>query len=316
MSIPGVPPPVPTELLRIEDRISFIYLERAVVHRDDNAITATDDDGTVHIPAAGLGCLLLGPGTRVSHAAMALLGDCGVSMVWAGEKGVRFYAHGSAVAKNNHLLVQQAQLVSNTRSRIAVARRMYQMRFPGEDVSGLTMHQLRGREGARVRRIYREQAQRVGIEWSGRNYRPGEIDASNPVNQALTAANAALYGIVHSVISGLGCSPGLGFIHSGTTRSFVYDIADLYKAETSIPASFTAAVSADSPATTVRHHLRDLVLETKLLERCAGDLYRLLAVDEPGGEGSPGAGDCDDDDLNLWDEHGEVPAGRNYGAET
>ncbi|MDR8019341.1 type I-E CRISPR-associated endonuclease Cas1e [Nesterenkonia aerolata] len=304
---------MPTELLRVEDRISFVYLERAVVHRDENAITSTDEDGTVHIPAAGIGCLLLGPGTRISHAAIALLGDCGVSVVWAGEKGVRLYAHGSSIAKNNHLLVQQARLVSNTRSRLRVARHMYQMRFPGEDVSRLSMHQLRGREGVRVRRIYAAEARRVGLKWSGRNYKPGQIDASNPVNQALTAANAALYGIVHSVISGLGCSPGLGFVHSGTSRSFVYDIADLYKAETSIPASFDAAASGDESLTTsVRRRLRDSVVETRLLERCAHDLYRLFSPEQAEHDTQA---ERNEDSLHLWGEDGSVPAGRSYGTE-
>lgn len=309
MSIPGVPPPVPTELLRVEDRLSFVYLERSVIHRDDNAITATDDAGTVHLPAAALGCLLLGPGTRVTHAAMSLLGDCGVSVIWCGEQGVRYYAHGSAVAKNAKLLIQQAKLVSNTRSRLKVARTMYQLRFPNEDVSRLTMDQLRGREGTRVRRIYKENAQRVGIEWSGRNYKPGELDASNPVNQALTAANAALYGIVHSVISALGCSAGLGFVHTGTTRSFVYDIADLYKAETSIPASFdVVAGNVESPTSEVRRLLRDKVVETRLLQRCARDIQLLLSDNE----NSAKEWNRDASDLALWSDAGEVPAGTSY----
>lgn len=313
MSIPGVPPPVPTELLRVEDRLSFIYVERSVVHRDDNAITASDDSGTVHIPAAGLGCLMLGPGTRVTHAAMSLLGDSGVSVVWCGEQGVRYYAHGSAVARNSHLLQRQAKLVSNTRTRLSVARAMYQMRFPEEDVSGLTMDQLRGREGARVRRIYKENASRTGLSWSGRYFRPGELDASNPINQALTAANAALYGIVHSVISALGCSPGLGFVHSGTTRSFVYDIADLYKAETSIPAAFDVVrENVESPTTDVRRVLRDCVVSSRLLQRCARDIQSLL-LDEASGE--PEHWDRDREDLRLWSEQGEIPAGSNHAEE-
>lgn len=314
MSLPGVPPPVPTELLRVEDRLSFIYLERSVIHRDENAITSTDDGGTVHIPAAGLGCLMLGPGTRITHAAMALLGDSGASVVWCGEQGVRYYAHGSAVARNSHLLQRQAKLVSNNRSRLRVARAMYQMRFPEEDVSSLTMDQLRGREGARVRKTYKVNAARVGIPWAGRNYRPGEIDASNPVNQALTAANAALYGIVHSVITALGCSPGLGFVHSGTTRSFVYDMADLYKAETSIPASFeVVAANVESPTTEVRRMLRDKVVSTRLLQRCARDLQVLLqdeaSVQEQEWERHA-------DDLSLWSDRGETPAGYNHSGET
>ncbi|GAB3752723.1 type I-E CRISPR-associated endonuclease Cas1e [Zhihengliuella somnathii] len=307
MSIPGAPPPVPTELVRVGDRLSFIYLERCTVSRDDNAVTATDDDGTVHLPAASLACIILGPGTRVTHAAMALLGDCGVSVVWAGEHGVRYYAHGSGIAKNSRLLERQAELVSNRRSRMMIARRMYQMRFPGEDVSKLTMEQLRGREGARVRKIYAQESRRTGVAWSGRAYKPGDLEASNPVNQALTSANSALYGIVHSVIAALGCSPGLGFVHTGTTRSFVYDVADLYKAETSIPASFDSVASGDaSPTTLVRKMLRDYVASSKILERCARDIQALFSAD------SAPTWNPDSDDLELWSDTGNTSSGKQY----
>ncbi|MDR4534010.1 type I-E CRISPR-associated endonuclease Cas1e [Glutamicibacter sp. PS] len=297
---------MPTELVRVGDRLSFIYLERCVVNRDENAITATDDQGTVHLPAASIACLILGPGTRVTHAAMALLGDCGVSVVWAGEHGVRYYAHGSGIAKNARLLEQQAALVSNRRSRLRIARRMYQMRFPGEDVSSLTMEQLRGREGARVRSIYAREARRTSVSWTGRAYKAGDIGSSNPVNQSLTAANSALYGVVHSVIAALGCSPGLGFVHTGTTRSFVYDIADLYKAETTIPAAFDVVASGDpSPTVAVRRLLRDYVASTKMLERCTQDIQRLLTFDTGDADWSP-----DSDNLQLWDEKGNVDSGR------
>lgn len=308
MSLPAVPPPVATELVRVGDRLSFIYLERCVISRDENDITATDDEGTVHLPAASIACLILGPGTRVTHAAMALLGDCGVSVVWAGEHGVRYYAHGSGIAKNSRLLERQALLVSNKRSRVRVARQMYQMRFPGEDVSSLNMEQLRGREGARVRSIYAQEARRTGVSWTGRAYKSGNISASNPVNQALTAAHSALYGVVHSVISALGCSPGLGFVHTGTTRSFVYDISDLYKAETTIPAAFDVIASGDpSPTVAVRRVLRDYVASTKMLERCAKDIQRLLTETTEDPSWSP-----DSDRLQLWDEKGNVDSGRQH----
>lgn len=311
MSIPGVPPPVPTELIRAEDRLSFVYLERSVIHRDENAITSTDDEGTVHLPAAGIGCLMLGPGTRITHAAVSLLGDCGVSVVWCGEQGVRFYAQGAETARNSALLQRQAALVSNTRSRLRVARAMYQMRFPGEDVSKLTMDQLRGREGARVRKIYRQHAERTGVSWSGRRYERDNFDASNPINQALSAANAALYGVAQSVITALGCSPGLGFVHSGTSRSFVYDIADLYKAETVIPATFdTIAAGEETPSTAVRRRLRDLIVSSDLLSRTARDIQGLLMMEK---DSEAERWDRDREDLSLWDPHGDVESGVNHG---
>ena len=112
------------ELPQIRERLSFLYIERCLVNRQDGAITVTDERGTVHVPAAALGVLLLGPGSSVSHRAMELLGDVGVTAVWVGERGVRYYAHGKPLARSSRLLVAQARLVSNTRTRLAVARAM------------------------------------------------------------------------------------------------------------------------------------------------------------------------------------------------
>ena len=148
------------ELPKISDRVSFIYVEHAKINRVDSAITVLDSNGTVRIPVAMIGVLLLGPGTDISHRAVELIGDTGTSMVWVGERGVRQYAHGRSLAHSTKLLEKQAKLVSNSRSRLAVARKMYQMRFPGEDVTTLTMQQLRGREGARLR----SEERRVGKE--------------------------------------------------------------------------------------------------------------------------------------------------------
>jgi CRISPR-associated protein Cas1 len=309
--IPGTPPPSLPELVRAEERLSFVYVERCVVHRDANAVTATDERGTVHIPAAGLGALLLGPGTNVSHQAMVLLGQSGATAVWVGERGVRCYAHGRSLAKSSRLLEAQAELITNRRSRLAVARRMYGMRFPGEDVDGLTMQQLRGREGARVRRLYREHSARTGVEWRRRDYDVGDFAAGDRVNQALSAANTSLYGIVHAVIVALGCSPGLGFVHTGHELSFVYDIADLYKADISIPVAFDVAASdtEDIPAD-ARRAVRDRLYDGKLLERCVRDVRDLLGTDGD----SPAAMDTDADVVFLWDEADDpVAGGSGYG---
>lgn len=161
----GTPPPEISELVRAEDRLSFAYFEHCTIGRDDNAITATDSTGVTHIPAATLSVLMLGPGTRVTHQAMTVIGENGATVIWVGERGVRMYAFGKPLTHSSVLLQRQAALVSNTRKRLNVARQMYQMRFPGEDVSGLTMQQLRGREGARIRRCT------VSVplvpEWSG-----------------------------------------------------------------------------------------------------------------------------------------------------
>lgn len=191
----GTPPPEITELVRAEDRLSFAYFEHCTIGRDDNAITATDSTGVTHIPAATLSVLMLGPGTRVTHQAMTVIGENGATVIWVGERGVRMYAFGKPLTHSSALLQRQAELVSNTRKRLSVARQMYQMRFPGEDVSGLTMQQLRGREGARIRRVYRECSARTGVEWDKRTYDHDDFMAGSEINKALSAAHTCLYGL-------------------------------------------------------------------------------------------------------------------------
>lgn len=307
----GAKPPSLPELVRAQDRLTFIYLERCAIHRDANAITATDDRGTVHIPAAVLGALLLGPGTTVTQQAMVLMAESGSTAVWVGEEGVRYYAHGRSLAHSSRLLEAQAQLMTNQSSRLRIAREMYAMRFPGEDTHGLTIQQLRGREGARIRKAYRDNSQRTGVPWEGRDYKVEDFESSDPVNRALTAANVSLYGVVHSVIVALGCSPGLGFVHTGHVRSFVYDIADLYKADMTIPLAFDLA--AEEPfdiAREARKRLRDQFHGGAFLDRCVRDIRHLLLPDESAVEDLP----LDSNIVRLWDgSRRTVEAGSNYG---
>lgn len=308
----GATPPTSQELTRSSERLSFIYVEHSVIHREDSAITATDTQGTVHIPAASLGALMLGPGTRVTHHAMMLLAECGATAVWVGERGVRYYAHGSSLAKTARLLQAQADKVSNVRKRLEVAREMYNMRFPDEDVSELTMQQLRGKEGARVRRIYREHSERTGVAWNSRKYDPNNFDGSDPINKALSAAHACLYGVVHAVVVSLGCSPGLGFVHTGHSRAFIYDIADLYKAEITIPASFeVVAESTEDIGPRTRRAVREKIKDGKILPQCARDIQKLLIPDQI--EENEWYAEV----LSLWDENGEIlQGGQNYGGES
>lgn len=289
------------ELPKIEDRVSFIYVEHAKINRVDSAISVTDSRGIVRIPVAMIGVLLLGPGTDISHRAVELIGDTGTSMVWVGERGVRHYAHGRALAHSTRFLERQAKLVSNIRLRLEVARKMYQMRFPNEDVSTFTMQQLRGREGARVRSLYRMQAKKYNVEWIKREYDPENFEGGSIVNQALSAANVALYGLVYSVVVALGISPGLGFIHTGHDLSFIYDIADLYKAELTIPIAFEVASESkpeDDIGRITRLKVRDSFVNGKIMAKMVKDLQYLLGVED--------AEEIFIDTINLWDDKGRL----------
>ena len=295
-SLPGAKKPELTELTRARDRVTFLYLEHAKLNRQDSAIVVTDSRGTVFVPAAIISVLMLGPGVDVTHRAMELIGDAGMSAIWVGERGVRQYAHGRPLTHSSTLLEAQAKLVSNRQSRVAVARQMYQMRFPDEDVSKLTMQELRGKEGARVRKVYRAASHNTGVPWSHREYTPDDYAAGSPINQALTAAHAALYGLSYSIIVALGASPGLGFVHTGHDLSFVYDFADLYKAEVTIPIAFD--VTAKNPndediGRKTRLAVRDAFVDGKLMARMVRDLKSLL--------GEPDE-DLLVDNLNLWDD--------------
>lgn len=295
-------------LPRIGDRVSFIYIERAKVNRQDGAITVRDKRGLIKIPAAMIGVLLLGPGTDISHRAIELIGDVGTSVLWVGERGVRYYAHGRPLAHSTRLLETQAKLVSNSRLRLGVARKMYSLRFPDEDVSSLTMQQLRGREGARVRRVYRKFSSQFKVDWTRRNYDPDHFEDGDVINQALSSCNVSLYGIVHSVIAALGLSPGLGFVHTGHDRAFVYDIADLYKTDLTIPIAFNIASNyskEDDIGSIARQCMRDSFIDGKLMTNIVKDIQYLFDIEiEEQIEIQP---------MELWDDQDELASyGVNY----
>ncbi|WP_050624779.1 type I-E CRISPR-associated endonuclease Cas1e [Clostridium phoceensis] len=305
--IPGMERPDLQALPQIGDRLTFLYLEHCQINREDSAILVRDERGTTRIPAAAITVLLLGPGTTVTHRAIELIGDAGVGIVWVGEHGVRFYASGRPLTHRAQLLMKQAQLVSNQRTHLAVVRKMYQLRFPEEDVSGLTTQQLRGREGVRVRKAYRTAAKEWNLPWNGREFDPDNFSSGDPVNQALSAGHACLYGVAHAVIAALGCSPGLGFIHVGHERSFVYDIADLYKADLTIPIAFEiAAKKPDDLPSAVRRRIRDEMAARHLLEQIVRDIRFLLSDDDQPDNGKT-------DITYLWDSHKRlISNGRNY----
>ncbi|BDR60575.1 type I-E CRISPR-associated endonuclease Cas1e [Lactobacillus xylocopicola] len=291
----GAKKPDLVELSRVRDRVTFLYLEHAKLNRQDSAIVVADSKGTVFVPAGIISVLMLGPGVDITHRAMELIGDAGMSVVWVGERGVRQYAHGRTLNHSSLLIERQAKLVSNIRSRLAVARKMYQMRFPNENFSNLTMQELRGKEGARIRQVYRELSKETGVPWSRREYNHDDFDSGTPINKALTAAHQALYGLSYSVIVALGASPALGFVHTGHDLSFVYDFADLYKAEISIPIAFKMAAEDDDEkdiGSRTRLAMRDAFVDGKIMIRMVKDLKFLLDAED----------DQEVESLGLWDD--------------
>ncbi len=235
----------PLKPIPMKDRISMVFIEYGEIDVLDGAFVVVDVKGVrTHIPVGSVACLMLQPGTRVSHAAAALAAHVGTLLVWVGEAGVRLYASGQPGGARSDRLLYQAKLALDDDARLKVVRKMYALRFGEEPPTRRSVEQLRGIEGARVRKTYQLLAQRFKVAWDGRHYDQDDWDAGNVVNRCLSAATACLYGITEAAILAAGYAPAIGFIHTGKPLSFVYDIADLVKFETVVPIGFQVAAKA------------------------------------------------------------------------
>ena len=231
------------------------------------------------IPVSGVTCLLLGPGTNVTHAAIHIMAKFGCMVIWCGEGVGKFYASGTGETRSAANVLAQAKACMDEAKHMAVVREMYAIRFPGIETDGMTLQQIRGMEGIRVKKAYALAAKAAGIPWKSRSYKRDNWEGADIVNRALSIANSILYGLCHAAIVSLGFSPALGFVHTGKQLSFVYDIADLYKTETTIPAAFEAAAQKpqeDALERTVRTLCRKYFRQSKILSRIPEDLERLL----------------------------------------
>ncbi len=300
-------------LPKFRDGMSYLYVEHCRIDRESKAIAIHDASGMVPVPCANLALIMLGPGVSITHAAVMTLADNGCLVTWCGEEGIRFYASGQGKTRSAGNLLAQARLWADPKSHMEVVRRMYIARFPEPLPDGLSLQQIRGREGIRMRGVYAQESLKAGVEWTGRNYKKNSWNSTDPVNRAISAANSCLYGLCHAAILSSGFSAALGFIHTGKMLSFVYDIADLYKTEISIPAAFReAALGKDNLDRRVRISCRDLIASSRLLKRIVDDIYHILGMTENSNQ------NVSDDAKpgKLWDSgHHEVDGGINYGEE-
>lgn len=264
-------------LPRFDDRWAYLYLEHGTIEVDSSGLVMIDAQGTTRIPMDQVGLLMLGPGTKITHAAIKALSESNTLLAWTGEQGVRCYASATGGTFSSHRLLRQAALYGDPASRRQVARRMYQKRFPAILPPHTPIEQIRGMEGARVRQAYRQLAEAHKVQWAGREYNQGDWNAADPLNRALSTANACLYGICHAAILSAGYSPAIGFVHVGKMLSFVYDIADLYKTEVTVPLSFTTVADSDQEIERrVRHGCRDAFHKARLVERILPDIAEVL----------------------------------------
>jgi CRISPR-associated protein Cas1 len=269
------------ELPKLRDSMSYLYLEHGRIEQKYKAVEFLDEEGRTMIPAAALTVLMLGPGTSITHAAVRALADNGCLIVWCGEDGTRCYAQGGGETRRAYHLLRQAELVNDPRKRLEVVLRMYGLRFGSQLEESLSLPQIRGLEGVRVRDAYADASREYGVEWKGRRYDRQSWGRGDPINRALSGANALLNGLCQAAIVSGGYSPALGFIHQGKQLSFVYDVADLYKVDVTIPVAFrVVGESTEEVEPRVRQACREAFNEHRLLGRILPDIDWLLDISE------------------------------------
>lgn len=266
-------------LPQVKDKYPFIYLERGRLEIDDSSVKWLDSEGNVvRLPIATLNTLLLGPGTSVTHEAVKTAAAANCSICWVGEDSLLFYAAGFQPTSDSRNLRRQMELACNKKASLEVARAMFARRFPDADLEDKSLKEMMGMEGSRVRMLYQDKAQQYGVGWKGRQFTPDRFELSDTTNKILTAANAALYGILCSAIHAMGYSPHIGFIHTGSPLPFIYDLADLYKAELCIDLAF--ALNKEMAGQYNKHLLakrfRERVISMDLLSVVSKDITRLL----------------------------------------
>jgi CRISPR-associated protein Cas1 len=303
------------------DGWSYLYLEHCRIDQEAKAVAIHDQNGKTPIPCANLALLMLGPGVVITHAAIVVLADHGCLVVWCGEEGVRFYSSGMGLTRSASNLLYQAALWAHPERRMEVVRQMYQIRFNEYFDPDLTLQQIRGMEGVRVRDAYARASKEMGVPWNGRNYSRGNWAQADPVNRALSSANACLYGICQAAIVSAGFSTALGFIHTGKMLSFVYDIADLYKADITIPVAFTSTREEQDNENKMgierrtRIACRDAFHSEKLLARMIPDIKQVLLMNRKSDQESTDPYMTDHAaPAALWDPvEGKVQGGQIYG---
>ncbi len=270
----------PLKPLPMKDRISMVFVQYGQIDVLDGAFVVIDKNGVrTHIPLGSVACIMLEPGTRISHAAVNLAATVGTLLVWVGESGVRLYSSGQPGGARADRLLYQAKLALDDELRLKVVRKMYEVRFGEPAPAKRSVEQLRGIEGARVRGTYKLLAQQYQVNWQARNYDHSKWDAADIPNRCLSAATACLYGLTEAAVLAAGYAPAVGFIHTGKPLSFVYDIADLYKFDTVVPLAFRiAAKSPVEPEREVRLACRDLFRSDKLLARIIPLIEEVLAA--------------------------------------
>lgn len=297
---------IPTDhQVRLEDRVSFLYLEYCVIRQDKTGVIAyggETDQGKiagkrVQLPVSGLAVLMLGPGTSITQPAITSCTRAGTTVMFTGGGGVPAYSHATPLTSSARWAIAQARLVAQEKHQRAAALVLYKKQLGIEHMPGGTIATMRGLEGRTIRNLYRDTAKKYKITGFRR-----QTTAEDNVNMALNIANSILYGCAAAACAAIGVNPALGIIHRGDARSLLFDLADLYKPSLSIPVAF-ACHNSKNLAEEVRTAVRKELVKQKVLKGMLETLMEVLTPHLP---------ERDDDRL-ITDRGAEVEGHTQYG---
>ena len=268
----------PQDLPRVDVRIGFLYVDKCTVSKKNNSLVLKREEGEIPVPLHQFNVLMLAPGVSITHSAISLMASSGVSAIWTGDGAGVWYANGAPLSRSNHLLLRQAEIVSDSSLREEAERRMYGIRFGTASpvLSAEGIEDLQRAEAREMKALYASLSRQHGVEWRGR-----DPYGSDPLNKTMTIGHSCLYAVCHGVIHALNLSTGLGIVHSGNYRAFTLDIADLYKHRTTIPAAFEMTSVPNFRgvrSSDIRARAREDMLNIVFLRKVVGDILDTLGM--------------------------------------
>jgi len=232
------------------DRHGLLWLARGQLYVSDGTLRFRCagfidlEPGDYAIPYQLVTCLILQPGTSLTHDVLRLCASHGTGIIAVGEGGTRFFASAPAGPNESARARRHARLWADESARLATARRMYAIRlgevFPRADIAV-----LRGMEGARMKETYKRLAAQYQVAWRGRRYDRDNPEAADLANQAINHVVTAVEATAMIAVAVTGAIAALGFIHEDPARSFTLDITDLFRDTVTLPVAFTAAKEAE-----------------------------------------------------------------------
>jgi CRISPR-associated protein Cas1 len=203
--------------------------------------------------------------------------------MWVGEDISKCYSVSSCQSRSSDNFLKQIYLYEHKKSTLL--KRYCVKRFGKVPMGDLSEEKIRGIEGAKMKKVYFECALKYGIPYSGRKTF-GEWSKQAAYDRAISMGNSFLYGICCAALNALGYSTALGILHSGNLLSLVFDVADLYKIEFTIPMGFEIAKDYKNWKITdkefdrvVRRRVLEKFQKDKLLNKILSDVEEIYADD-------------------------------------